>query len=40
MGDNLNQLIDKLYEDYNNSNINELLRLEDRYNNDLLLTLL
>jgi hypothetical protein len=40
MGDNLNQLIDKLYEDYNNSNINELLRLEDRYGNDLLLTLL
>jgi hypothetical protein len=40
MGDNLNQLIDKLYEDYNNSNINELLRLEDRYGNDLLLMLL
>ena len=40
MGDNLNQLIDKLYEVYNNSNINELLRLEDRYGNDLSLTLL
>jgi hypothetical protein len=40
MGDNLNQLIDKLYEDYNSSNMNELLRLEDRYGNDLLLTLL
>jgi hypothetical protein len=36
MGDDLNQLIDKLYEDYNN----ELLRLENRYGNDLLLTLL
>jgi len=31
MGDNLNQLIDKLYEVYNNSNINELLRLKNSY---------